>query len=183
MQGRAVSLSVSALIMLAAASQAAAVDPGQAAGSPATQEASPPNQGDTNTAVSDEALPEITISATRQGTNLQRTPIAITAVTAQQLTDRGITNLGDLSTLVPNSQILPVQGAFGPGVSAYIRGIGSGDTSLGGNPRSPSISMMSTTPCCSPRTLILSIPTTSRYFAALKARSSAATPWPAPSIL
>jgi iron complex outermembrane recepter protein len=132
MQGRAVSLSVSALIMLAAASQAAAVDPGQAAGSPATQEASPPNQGDTNTAVSDEALPEITISATRQGTNLQRTPIAITAVTAQQLTDRGITNLGDLSTLVPNSQILPVQGAFGPGVSAYIRGIGSGDTSLGG---------------------------------------------------
>jgi len=34
--------------------------------------------------------------------------------------------------MVPNSQFLPVQGAFGPGVSAFIRGIGSGDTSLGG---------------------------------------------------
>ncbi len=132
MQGRAVSLTVSAIIMMAAASQASAADPDQAAGSPATQEASPPNQGQVNTAAPDDALTEITISATRQGTNLQRTPIAITAVTAQQLTDRGITNLGDLSTLVPNSQILPVQGAFGPGVSAFIRGIGSGDTSLGG---------------------------------------------------
>ena len=120
MHERALSISVSTLILLASASHAAAADSDQV------------QQGQATTAASADQLEEITITATRQGTSLQRTPIAITAVTAQQLTDRGITNVGDLSTVIPNSQILPVQGAFGPGVSAFIRGIGSGDTSLGG---------------------------------------------------
>lgn len=78
------------------------------------------------------AMEDIQITATRQATTLQHTPIATTAVTAEQLVDMGITNVGDLGSLVPNAQFLPVQGAFGPGVSAFIRGIGSGDTSLGG---------------------------------------------------
>ncbi len=120
MLGRALSTSVATLLMLAAVSQTRADD---AAPQPAPQ---PAESGPT------EPLQDIVITATRQGTDLQRTPIAITAVTSQQLTERGINNIGDLSSMVPNSEFLPVQGAFGPGVSAFIRGIGSGDTSLGG---------------------------------------------------
>lgn len=75
---------------------------------------------------------DILITATRQATNLQSVPIAVTAVTAETLEQRGITDVGDLTSVVPNSQFRRVQGAFGPGVSAFIRGIGSGDTSLGG---------------------------------------------------
>jgi iron complex outermembrane receptor protein len=111
--------------MLAAAGRSPAAD--------ADQETAPAAAAQTAANVQDQGeLQDIVITATRQATDLQHTPIAITAVTAQQLTDRGITSVGDLGTMVPNSQILPVQGAFGPGVSAFIRGIGSGDTSLGG---------------------------------------------------
>jgi iron complex outermembrane receptor protein len=77
-------------------------------------------------------LQDIVITATRQTTYLQDTPIAITAVTAEALEQRGVTNIGDMTSLVPNSQFRRVQGAFGPGVSAFIRGIGSTDTGLGG---------------------------------------------------
>jgi len=77
-------------------------------------------------------LEDIVVTATRQATNLQDTPIAITAITADALEERGITNIGDMTSVVPNAQFRRVQGAFGPGVSAFIRGIGSGDTGLAG---------------------------------------------------
>jgi iron complex outermembrane receptor protein len=79
-------------------------------------------------------IEDIVVTATRQATNLQDTPIAITAVTSEALEERGITNIGDLTSVVPNAQFRRVQGAFGPGVSAFIRGLGSGDTSLAGQP-------------------------------------------------
>ncbi|WP_336978505.1 TonB-dependent receptor [Altererythrobacter fulvus] len=79
-------------------------------------------------------IKDIVVTATRQATNLQDTPIAITAVTADALEERGVTNIGDLTSVVPNAQFRRVQGAFGPGVSAFIRGLGSGDTSLAGQP-------------------------------------------------
>jgi iron complex outermembrane receptor protein len=77
---------------------------------------------------------EIVVSATRQETNLQDTPIAITAVTADALEERGITGVGELTSLVPNAQFRRTQGAFGPGVSASIRGVGQADTSLAVEP-------------------------------------------------
>ncbi|MEG3148449.1 TonB-dependent receptor [Sphingomonas sp. ZT3P38] len=81
-----------------------------------------------------DGIEDIVVTATRQSTNLQDTPIAITAVTSDALQERGITNIADLTSVVPNAQFRRVQGAFGPGVSAFIRGIGSGDTSLAGEP-------------------------------------------------
>jgi iron complex outermembrane receptor protein len=77
---------------------------------------------------------EIVVTATRQATNLQDTPIAITAVTADVLEERGITGVGELTSLVPNAQFRRTQGAFGPGVSASIRGVGQADTSLAVEP-------------------------------------------------
>ncbi|MCB5423803.1 TonB-dependent receptor [Altererythrobacter sp. CC-YST694] len=91
-------------------------------------------QDNTAPAPKEEGIKDIVVTATRQATNLQDTPIAITAVTAEALEERGVTNIGDLTSVVPNAQFRRVQGAFGPGVSAFIRGIGSGDTSLAGQP-------------------------------------------------
>jgi len=80
----------------------------------------------------DNELDEIIVTATRQATNLQDTPIAITAVTAETLEDMGLKSVADLSAVVPNAQFRRAQGAFGPGVTTFIRGLGTGDTSLGG---------------------------------------------------
>jgi len=79
-------------------------------------------------------IEEIVVSATRQATNLQETPIAVTAVTSDALEERGITGVGELTSLVPNAQFRRTQGAFGPGVSAAIRGVGQADTSLAVEP-------------------------------------------------
>ena len=91
-------------------------------------------QGTAATDDSDGGLKDIVITATRQATNLQDTPIAITAVTSQTLADRGLKSVADISLAVPNATFRRVQGAFGPGVSAFIRGIGQADTSLGSEP-------------------------------------------------
>nr|WP_250890481.1 TonB-dependent receptor [Sphingobium nicotianae] len=79
-------------------------------------------------------LEDIVVTATRQATNMQDTPLAITAVTSDTLQERGLKSTADLSQAVPNATFRRVQGAFGPGVSAFIRGIGQADTSLGSEP-------------------------------------------------
>jgi iron complex outermembrane receptor protein len=79
-------------------------------------------------------LEDIVVTATRQATNMQDTPLAITAVTSEALVERGLKSTADLSQAVPNATFRRVQGAFGPGVSAFIRGIGQADTSLGSEP-------------------------------------------------
>ncbi len=55
-------------------------------------------------------------------------------MTSQAFQDRGLKSVADLSNAVPNATFRRVQGAFGPGVSAFIRGIGQADTSLGSEP-------------------------------------------------
>ncbi len=84
----------------------------------------------------DESAPiqDIVITATRSATNLQDTPIAITAVTSETLQERSITSTADLSGLVPNATFRQTQGAFGRSLSAFIRGIGQGDGSLASEP-------------------------------------------------
>lgn len=135
MRGRSlISSAVSTLLMLAGALQA------QAEAQAPTQDRARNTNASLLTATDsdgervqlEEYIPDIVVTATRQATNLQDTPIAITAVSAEALEERGITTVSDLTSVVPNSQFRRVQGAFGPGVSAFIRGIGSGDTSLGG---------------------------------------------------
>jgi iron complex outermembrane receptor protein len=106
--------SASAAALIAAASPAWAQD--QAAASPSS------------------GIEDIVVTATRQATNMQDTPLAITAVASETLNERGLKSTADLSQAVPNATFRRVQGAFGPGVSAFIRGIGQADTSLGSEP-------------------------------------------------
>ena len=79
-------------------------------------------------------IADIVVTATRQATNMQDTPISITAVTAQDLEERGLKSVTDLTAVVPNAEFRRTHGAFGPGVSASIRGIGSADTNIGNDP-------------------------------------------------
>jgi iron complex outermembrane receptor protein len=58
---------------------------------------------------------------------LQETPIAITAVTGEELQSRGFQNAYEIAYSVPNASLRPAQAAFGASMSAYIRGIGQYD--------------------------------------------------------
>ncbi|MCW3835611.1 TonB-dependent receptor [Sphingomonas canadensis] len=77
---------------------------------------------------------EIVVTATRQATFVQDTPIAITAVTAETLETRGLTSTADLGNIVPNASFRQAQGAYGPAVTAFLRGVGQHDSALSGEP-------------------------------------------------
>jgi iron complex outermembrane receptor protein len=84
------------------------------------------------TGASDEfALKEITVTATKTGrTKLQETPIAITAVTAADIAQTGITDIHGLMAETPNLDITE----NGPYGEVYIRGIGSNNVFAGSDP-------------------------------------------------
>jgi len=79
-------------------------------------------------------LEEIIVTATRRATNLQDTPLAITAVTAQDLENRSISSIQDVAAVVPNASFKKSPAYFGPSVTAFIRGIGQFDSSLAFEP-------------------------------------------------
>jgi iron complex outermembrane receptor protein len=67
-------------------------------------------------------LSEVIVTATRTGeTNVQKTPIAISAFSGNQLKTNGVDNLRDLTTQLPNLQLSELAGQ----VNLYIRGIGT----------------------------------------------------------
>lgn len=77
-------------------------------------------------------LEDIVVTATRRATNLQDTPIAISALPADALMEQGLTNVAEMSRVVPNVSFEKSQAAFGPGMSAFIRGIGNSESNLSG---------------------------------------------------
>src|SRR5271167_1399813 len=78
------------------------------------------------TAASD-TLEEIVVTAQFRQQNLQDVPVAITAVTAEMMEERGQRTLHDLGQQAPNVTLVETGGAFGPGMTASIRGIGQAD--------------------------------------------------------
>ena len=75
----------------------------------------------------DQGLAEVVVTAQFREQKLQDTPIAITAVNAAVLESRNQNNLAQLASQAPNVNLRETGGAFGPGMSASIRGIGQGD--------------------------------------------------------
>jgi iron complex outermembrane receptor protein len=69
------------------------------------------------------ALPEVTVTARFRTENLQTTPLAVSAFTAQDLEVKAITNVDQLGQVVPNAYINP--GGINPVIG--IRGIIQGD--------------------------------------------------------
>ncbi|HTU65550.1 MAG TPA: TonB-dependent receptor [Steroidobacteraceae bacterium] len=74
-----------------------------------------------------EGLEEVIVTARFKAEKLQETPIAITAITAGDLAERGMQNSYEIAYTVPNASLRPAQAAFGASMSAYIRGVGQYD--------------------------------------------------------
>jgi iron complex outermembrane receptor protein len=87
---------------------------------------------DQPSAESADQLAEITVTATRQATTIQTTPISITAFTADQISSRGIVDVDSLVSSVP---AIAARNNGGPGeVEFEIRGLNSqgGNSSMVG---------------------------------------------------
>ena len=75
----------------------------------------------------DGLLQEVIVTAQFRQENLQDTPLAITAVSGEQLEQQGLTNLTDLGLVIPNASIRP-QGSFsGPTPFIGMRGVQTSD--------------------------------------------------------
>lgn len=72
-------------------------------------------------------LEEIVVTAQFRQQNLQTTPVAITAINAQQLDERSMSSLADLNGLAPNLTITKGTNTNGPAAQTFIRGIGQSD--------------------------------------------------------
>jgi iron complex outermembrane recepter protein len=72
-------------------------------------------------------LEEIVVTAQFRRENLQAVPLAITAINAAMMEERGQNSLHDLAQQAPNVTLVETGGAFGPGMTATIRGIGQAD--------------------------------------------------------
>lgn len=76
---------------------------------------------------SDDGLEEVIVTAQFVKQNLQDTPLAITAITAEALEERGQQSVQDISAQAPNVT-LTAGGAFaGPSLIGFIRGVGQTD--------------------------------------------------------
>lgn len=80
------------------------------------------------------ALEEVIVTAQRRETLLQDTPIAVTAFNAEKIADLGIYDITDLGSFAPNTNIQK-QPSSNSNMSIYIRGVGSGETSLMVDPK------------------------------------------------
>ncbi len=112
--GRSVATAASVVGALVLLGASPAFSQGQPANPPAT---STPSGG----------LEEVVVTARYREENLQQTPIAITAVTAEDIEQRGFTTSSDIAYTVPNASFRPAQQAFGNTQTAFIRGIGQND--------------------------------------------------------
>ena len=82
-------------------------------------------------------LQEVTVTARFRSENVQATPLAITAVTAETLAERGETDVTQLAQGVPNAVINPLGAGWGATIAASIRGVGLSDNSLSFEPGVP----------------------------------------------
>jgi iron complex outermembrane receptor protein len=72
-------------------------------------------------------LEEIVVTAQFRQQNLETTPVAITALNAQQLDDHNAINIHDLNGFAPNVVLTKGTNTNGPSAQAFIRGIGQSD--------------------------------------------------------
>jgi len=75
----------------------------------------------------DEGLSEIIVTARFKSENLQTAPIAITAVSAEQINARGYVNVADVAHAAPNVNIEPAGSGFGKSAFVSVRGVGQND--------------------------------------------------------
>src|SRR5262249_16571805 len=72
-------------------------------------------------------LEEIVVPGQSREEKLQKTPIAITAITSEDIEQRSFNQSYEIGYTVPNASFRPAQAAFGNTMTAYIRGVGQND--------------------------------------------------------
>ncbi|TLZ14118.1 MAG: hypothetical protein E6K34_16365 [Gammaproteobacteria bacterium] len=72
-------------------------------------------------------LAEVVVTAEYREEKLQDTPIAISAITAQDIEQRSFSDSFEVGYTVPNASFRPAQAAFGNTMTAFIRGVGQYD--------------------------------------------------------
>ncbi|MBI2994207.1 MAG: TonB-dependent receptor [Gammaproteobacteria bacterium] len=72
-------------------------------------------------------IEEIIVTARYREEELQDTPIAITAITAEDIEAKSFSASYELGYSVPNASFRPAQAAFGNTMTAFIRGVGQND--------------------------------------------------------
>ena len=77
-------------------------------------------------------MEEIVVTATKRATDLMSTPIAVSAVSQERLTDQGVSDVTDLGDLVPNMQV--GSSPSDSGVQVTVRGITSNNFTELGDP-------------------------------------------------
>lgn len=80
------------------------------------------------------ALEEIVVTATKRAKNLQEVPVAVSAISAQEMKDQGVFQTNDLNRTMPNIQVSSPYGEQQPNFS--LRGVGVG-TEFNSNTASP----------------------------------------------
>lgn len=75
------------------------------------------------------SIQDIIVTAQRRSERLQDTPVSVTALTADALASRSVTNLTDMTKFAPNLELHQTNRPAGGGstYAAYIRGVGTGD--------------------------------------------------------
>lgn len=87
----------------------------------------PAHAQETPAADEEATVGDIVVTAQFREQRLQDTPLAITAVDAATIEARSQTNLADVVKQAPSVVLLPATAAFGPSISASIRGLGQND--------------------------------------------------------
>lgn len=72
-------------------------------------------------------IAEIVVTAQFRQQNLQDTPLSITALNGEALAARGQTNIAEVAAEAPNVTLMPQNQYLGPGIIAFIRGVGQSD--------------------------------------------------------
>jgi iron complex outermembrane receptor protein len=92
-------------------------------------------QNDENAAGDGAQLEEIIVTARFREENLQQTPVAITAVTAEDLAAMSFTNMTEIGRAVPNAFFRQATGPYARSNQVFIRGVGQGDFQFTQEPR------------------------------------------------
>ncbi|MCW2389252.1 iron complex outermembrane receptor protein [Sphingobium sp. B11D3B] len=86
----------------------------------------PVNQAEP-TAQAEDGISEIVVTAQFRGQSAQKTPLAITALSAETIAAQGLTTVSDIAAQAPNVVLQPAPAGAGPSVQSFIRGVGQVD--------------------------------------------------------
>ena len=85
----------------------------------------------------DSGLEEIVVTARFREENLQKTPLAISAYSGENLDAKNLTDVTMIDNFSPNTVMQPLGAGWGSTMAAFIRGVGLGDNSLSFEPGVP----------------------------------------------